>query len=319
MLKKYYLLLAGIFLIGFVSAQINIGSNVSNSKIINIQSPPVTSSSGGGNVTSVSSSTNCITVNSTTTDVILTFNSSCASAGGGDFSFSDFQASFNLNFTGLNNSLSVNNSNCWKGDCGGFRAQVNQNVNSSGTPTFAAETLNQAGLGTWLTFSFIGTPIGIITSALGAFQFQAQNNFDYYLTNDDLSAIIAIKDNGQITATGTNFQVPTVADFNVSRTSIYNNFTLSGIADFNKSRVSIYNNMTVTGYINATRDVCVTNGNCLNKTIAPVNTPYKNNTITYWNNNTRVWDVLQGSSNDGYLAQCSGALMWLNIGAVCPI
>lgn len=218
-----------------------------------------------------------------------------------------------------NNTISVNNSNCWKGDCGGFRAQVNQNVNTTGTPTFASETLNQGGLGTWVTFSFVGIPIGVITSALGAFQFQAQNNFDYYLTNDDLSAILTIKDNGQITATGTNFQVPTVADFNVSRTSIYNNFTLPGIADFNKSRVSIYNNMTVTGYINATRDVCVTNGNCLNKTIAPVNTPYKNNTITYWNNNTRVWDVLQGSSNNGYLAQCSGALMWLSIGAVCPI
>lgn len=218
-----------------------------------------------------------------------------------------------------NNTISVNNSNCWKGDCGGFRAQVNQNVNTTGTPTFASETLNQGGLGTWVTFSFVGIPIGVITSALGAFQFQAQNNFDYYLTNDDLSAILTIKDNGQITATGTNFQVPTVADFNVSRTSIYNNFTLSGIADFNKSRVSIYNNMTVTGYINATRDVCVTNGNCLNKTIAPVNTPYKNNTITYWNNNTRVWDILQGPNNNGYLAQCSGALMWLSIGAVCPI
>lgn len=142
-----------------------------------------------------------------------------------------------------NNSVNVNNSNCWQGDCAGFRNIFNQNLNTTNTPTFTgANFFGQilsdipGGLGTWHRYTVLGGafPIGFVTSENFVFQISPENGFDLYMGNFSTSTFVAGNTNGlsqiysaksfitQILGAGSTFET------NLSRTTIYGNSSIKG-------------------------------------------------------------------------------------------
>lgn len=169
-----------------------------------------------------------------------------------------------------NNTLNVNNSNCWQGDCSGFRNPFNQNLNTTNQPIFAginttAKTQADVSvLGNWHCFSFLTIDIGCLTSENGIFQFTTKNNFDLYFTNDDLTSQFNLLDSGRIIARVTNSYIinnvlTAIASFetNSSKTTIYNNFTGSGLINNLTNNLFVGQNTTIKG---AYHDWAVING-----------------------------------------------------------
>lgn len=89
---------------------------------------------------------------------------------------------------------------------------------------------------------------------------------------------------------------------------------VNGSSTFRKS-------INVTGYVNATVDLCISgSGKCLNDTVSFSTDPSVNNTIIYWNNNTRAWSTLTPNATSVYLTICNdGKMQWISIGSVCPL
>lgn len=89
----------------------------------------------------------------------------------------------------------------------------------------------------WVRFTGFGgtAEAANLNFGLGAFVFQAANNFNLYFGNDDLSALLSILDTGYIELGGTGvFMRDATArwfETNLSRTTIYNNLSLPNNLD----------------------------------------------------------------------------------------
>lgn len=98
---------------------------------------------GGGNVTSVTSSTNCITVSPTIGDVVITFNTSCEGSGGG------------------------------------FTTDQNDELNTTGDPTFNSLFLSSA----IIDLFFSGSRYLNIDASSGLSKFNSSSNYEFYRNN----------------------------------------------------------------------------------------------------------------------------------------
>lgn len=90
----------------------------------------------------------------------------------------------------------------------------------------------------------------------------------------------------------------------------------------NKTSAYLNNNLISTGVINSTKEICVSGGNCLNKTIQVyIEGLVKNNSIIYYNANHSRWESLnQSPTASQTLHYCpDGGLQWLGTGAACPL
>lgn len=238
-----------------------------------------------------------------------------------------------------NNTVNVNNSNCWRGDCIGFRNPFNQNLNTTNAPTFNGLTSNAvinsyiAGIsGEWLRFGVLGgaIPIGHITSENGVFQMEPFSGFDIYIGN--LSKVAFRGTNAgyydAVASAGINFYLGATKtlESNMTRTHVYTNFTASGVQSNFTNNVFIGNNLTVgqiarTQYLNASREVCVEGGVCLNKTIEVLTTNLlQNGSIVYYNG-TRWLSLNKTVGNNLALVYCNtGGFSWVdNTAGTCPI
>lgn len=111
-----------------------------------------------------------------------------------------------------NNTLNVNNTNCWQSDCGGYRNPFNQILNTTSNVTFNNLVANLGYFGNkvtmdlgdplleWISFTAVGGLIEVadLNFGLGSFVFQSRNNFNLFFATDDLSAVIGLFDNGEV-------------------------------------------------------------------------------------------------------------------------
>lgn len=106
-----------------------------------------------------------------------------------------------------NNSVNVNNSNCWQSDCSGFRNPFNQVLNTTNAPTFAGGTFTggtsydvASGIGIWQSFTILGGigPVATLNSLTGFFYFQSANDFPLGFANDDFSAQQIFRNEGDV-------------------------------------------------------------------------------------------------------------------------
>lgn len=92
---------------------------------------------------------------------------------------------------------------------------------------------------------------------------------------------------------------------------IWGDFSGGNVAIGVTEGVSLTDKLTVNGSIkatslNVTRDVCITAGKCLNQTITLSSNPAFNNTMIYWSNDTKSWNIFPESpSNNEAPVYCS--------------
>lgn len=238
-----------------------------------------------------------------------------------------------------NNSLNVNNSNCWKNDCVGFRDTSNQATNTTSNVQFVNITTTDtflstlAGIsGTWHKYFVLGTlvEIGRVTSELGVFQIRSASNLPIYFSNDDTTGLFSVSDNGETFARSSlNFFVDNSVgvkslESNGTKTTIYTNLTVNASLSNFTNNIIVGGNLTIRN-ITASLDVCITSGKCLNQTITLSSNPAFNNTFAYWSNDTRTWNVIPESpAKNEAPVYCTSASVgrWTfidNTAGVCPL
>lgn len=170
-----------------------------------------------------------------------------------------------------NNTVNVNNSNCWQGDCLGMRNIFNQNLNTTNNVEFVNITTTDRFIstlsgvsGVWHSYYVLGTflEIGRVTSELGVFQIKSLANLDIYFSNDDTTAFVSASDTGYVLARAiSGFFVDNGAirsfESNVTRTHIYNNASFTGTINNFTNNIFIAQNTTIKGL---RHDWAVSNG-----------------------------------------------------------
>lgn len=144
------------------------------------------------------------------------------------------------NLTIPNNTLAVNRTRCWYDDCGGFRAQVNQNVNTTATPSWAGGTftgftsMSSAGVFAEIQrWGILGGALnlGHVTSENTFFQFEPFGGFDMIFGNLTKS-YMAMRDTGGV-------------QFGALTTTQIGNITGGTEAEFGEQFISLNRNVTI--------------------------------------------------------------------------
>lgn len=158
--------------------------------------------------------------------------------------------------------------------------------------------------------------IASLTNENGVFQFTTRNNIDLFFTTDNLNAQVNVLDIGQVrlrAAIGMLIDNGATMSFqtNDTRTMVTTNVSFTGA-------------MATFTNINASLDVCVTSGKCLNRSIN-IADPSFNNTMLVWNNSTRAWtSVPESPTNNEVPVFCTSASVgrWTFLdkaSGTCPI
>lgn len=190
-----------------------------------------------------------------------------------------------------NNTVNVNNSNCWQGNCLGFNNSLNQffpfenrtrvhcsNVTGQSTGVCTTSNVQFVNItttdrflstlsgvsGVWHSYYVLGTflEIGRVTSELGVFQIKSLANLDIYFSNDDTTAFVSASDTGYVLVRAiSGFFVDNGAvrsfESNVTRTHIYNNASFTGTINNFTNNIFIAQNTTIKGL---RHDWAVSNG-----------------------------------------------------------
>ena len=179
-----------------------------------------------------------------------------------------------------NNSINVNNSNCWQGNCLGFNASFNQflplenktrvhcsNVTGNSlcttqSPTFAGGTFLgelisdvPGGFGIWHRYTVLGGifPVGRVTSENGVFQIMPENGFDLWMGNFSTSTFRAGNTDGiSGIFSARTFVVEILGgartfESNATETRIYGNSSFGGVINNFTNNVFIGQNTSIKG------------------------------------------------------------------------
>lgn len=266
-MRKSILFLLIILVIPFALAELRIFGGEEIDKVIDLTTEVQGGGGGSGsNVTSVTSSTNCIVVSPTTGDVILTFNTSCASAGAvssvdegdnflivdpttGDVIITQNQTTLNATIFSISSQFNettlilntnstlwtyiFNNEPSWLSTFNSTYALFAYNQ----TDTFQNPFNQNLNTTSNVTFNHI-TATGNVTSSgwfNGLFNWVVESLSSYLLPSFNGTALII---NFNETILNTTIDSRSIGDYtNIALTNQSNNFT-TGIQDVNSLRIN---------------------------------------------------------------------------------